>query len=171
MFARSHLCTSSRLTTTRGLLPLAPRLHLPTPATTTRPTTIQTTLLPDRLEGRLGGHRPPTRISHHRCLLGFQVDHPVGNRLMGFRAGHPGDNHRSDFPVDHQESHHLHRHQGRRAPMGFPIRNGAPTTIRNHTRRRLQTQLARPLPDLQRPVGRRFSTGQIRRPFTNSFPN
>ena len=171
MFARSHLCTSNRPTTTRDLLPLAPRLQPRTPATTTRPTTTQTTPLPDRLEGRLGGHRPPTRISHHRCPLGFPADHPAVSRLMGFRAGHPGDNHRLDFPVDHQEGHHLHHHQGRLAPMGFPIRNGAPTTIRNRTRRRLQTQLARPLPDLQRPVGRRFSTGQIRRPFTNSFPN
>ena len=158
MFVRSHLCTSSRLTTTWGLLPHAPQLHPRTLATTTRPTTTRTTLLPDRLEGRLGGHRPLTRISHHRCPLGF-------------RAGHPGDNHRLGFQVDHQEGHHLHHHQGRLAPMGFPIRNGAPTTIRNRTRRRLQTQLARPLPDLQRPVGRRFSTGQIRRPFTNSFPN
>ena len=171
MFARSHLCTSSHLTTTRDLLPLAPRLHLRIPATTTRPTTIRTILLPDRPEGRLGGHRPLTRISHHRCPLGFPADHPVGSRLMGFRAGHPGDNHRLDFPVDHQESHHLHRHQGRLAPMGFPIRNGAPTTIRNRTRHRLQTQLARPLPDLPRPVGRRFSTGQIRRPFMSSFRN
>ena len=171
MFALSHLCTSSHPTTTRGLLPLAPRLHLWTPATTTRPTTTRTTLLPDRLEGRLGGHRPPTRISHHRCLLGFPTDHPVGNRLMGFRAGHPGDNHRLGFQVDHQEGHHLHHHQGRLAPMGFPIRNGAPTTICNCTRRRLQTQLARPPPDLQRPVSRRSSTGQIRRPFMSSFPN
>ena len=171
MFALSHLCTSSRLTTTWGLLPHAPQLHPRTLATTTRPTTTRTTLLPDRLEGRLGGHRPPTRISHHRCPLGFPADHPAVSRLMGFRAGHPGDNHRLDFPVDHQEGHHLHRHQGRLAPMGFPIRNGAPTTIHNRTRRRHQTQLARPLPDLQRPVGRRFSTGQIRRPFTNSFPN
>ena len=162
---------SSRPTTTQGLLPLAPRLHLPTPATTTRPTTIQTTLLPDRLEGRLGGHRPPTRISHHRCPLGFPADHPAVSRLMGFWAGHPGGNHRLDFPVDHQEGHHLHHHQGRLAPMGFPTRNGAPTTICNRTRRRLQTQLARPLPDLQRPVGRCSSTGQILRPFTSSSLN
>ena len=171
MFARSHLCTSSHPTTTRGLLPLAPRLHLRTLATTTHPTTTQTTLLPDRLEGRLGGHRPPTRISHHRCPLGFPADHLAVSRLMGFRAGHPGDNHRLDFPVDHQGGHHLHHHQGRLAPMGFPIRNGAPTTIRNRTCRRLQTQLARPPPDLQRPVGRRSSTGQTRRPFMSSFPN
>ena len=171
MFALSHLCTSSRPTTTRGLLPLAPRLQPRTPATTTRPTTTRTTLLPDRLEGRLGGHRPPTRTSHHRCPLGSPADHLAVSRLMGFRAGHPGDNHRLDFLVDHQGGHHLLRHQDRLAPMGFPIRNGAPTTTRNRTRRRHQTQLARPLPDLQRPVGRRFSTGQIRRPFTNSFPN
>ena len=171
MFARSHLCTSSRPTTTRGLLPLAPRLHPRTPATTILQTTTLTTLLPDRLEGRLGGHRPPTRISHHRCPLGFPADHPVGSHLMGFRAGHPGDNHRLGFQVDHQEGHHLLHHQGRLAPMGFPIRNGAPTTIRNRTRRRLLTQLARPLPNLQRPVGRRSSTGQIRRPFTSSSLN
>ena len=171
MFVRSHLCTSSRLTTTWGLLPHAPQLHPWTPATTTRPTTTRTTLLPDRLEGRLGDHRPPTRISHHRCPLGSPADHPVGSHLMGFRAGHPGDNHRLDFPVDHQEGHHLHRHQGRLAPMGFPIRNGAPTTIRNRTCRHLQTQLARLPPDLQRPVARRFPTGQIRRPFMSSFPN
>ena len=43
---------SSRPTTTQDLLPLAPRLHLRIPATTTRPTTTRTTLLPDRLEGR-----------------------------------------------------------------------------------------------------------------------
>ena len=162
MFARSHLCTSSRPTTTRGLLPLAPRLHPRTPATTILQTTTLTTFLPDRLEGRLGGHRPPTRISHHRCPLGFPADHPAGSRLMGFRAGHPGD---------HQEGHHLHRHQGRLAPMGFPIRNGAPTTIRNCTRRRLQNQLARPPPNLQRPVGRRSLTGQIQRPFMSSSLN
>ena len=171
MFARSHLCTSSHPTTTQDLLPLAPRLHLRIPATTTHPTTTRTTLLPDRLEGRLGGHRPPTRISHHRCPLGFPADHPAVSRLMGFRAGHPGDNHHLDFPVDHQEGHHLHHHQGRLAPMGFPIRNGAPTTIRNCTRCRLQTQLARPPPNLQRPVGRRSSTGQIWRPFMSSSLN